>query len=177
MENYGELKEIVGFENYLISKDGKIFNKRNLNKCLCSWKDNVGYMQVVLRKNNKKCYKRVHRLVAKAFIPNPNNLPMVNHKDGNKTNNNVDNLEWCTNSQNTQDAYDKGYYKSTYKVPVKAIHKETGEVHIFRSIRKLAEELKLNRKTVSNILNGQKTTNNYDYYFEYIEIETLKNEN
>ena len=169
MEDYGELREIVGFEDYLVSKDGQVFSKRNPNKPLCIWKDNTGYMQVNIRKDKKKYYKRVHRLVAEAFISNPENLPMVNHKDGNKTNNNVDNLEWCTNSQNTQDGYNKGYYKSTYKVSVKAIHKETGKELIFRSIRQLSEDLRLNRKTVSNILNGTKTTNNYDYYFEYIE--------
>ena len=169
MENNGELREIVGFEDYLVSKDGRVFSKRNPNKPLCIWKDNTGYMQVNIRKDKKKYYKRVHRLVAEAFIPNPENLSMVNHKDGDKTNNNIDNLEWCTNSQNTQDGYNKGYYKSTYKVSVKAIHKETGEDLIFRSIRQLSEDLRLNRKTVSNILNGTKATNNYDYYFEYIE--------
>ena len=60
----------------------------------------MGYLQVVLHKNNKKYYKRIHRLVAEAFIPNPINLPQVNHINGDKTNNTVDNLEWIDNKNN-----------------------------------------------------------------------------
>lgn len=59
-------------------------------------KDYKGYCYVVITKNAKGVQKKVHRLVAMAFIPNPDNLPMVNHRDECKTNNNVDNLEWCT---------------------------------------------------------------------------------
>ena len=59
-----------------------------------------GYKQITLSKNNKRSTKKVHRLVAQAFIPNPDNLPDVNHKDENKHNNNVNNLEWCTKEYN-----------------------------------------------------------------------------
>lgn len=61
-----------------------------------------GYKQVCLTKDNKKSTKKIHRLVAMAFIPNPDNLPCVNHKDENKANNNVDNLEWCSFEYNTK---------------------------------------------------------------------------
>ena len=61
---------------------------------------NNGYYYVVLYKNAKRTFKTVHRLVAETFIPNPKNLPQVNHKDENKTNNYVDNLEWCNNEYN-----------------------------------------------------------------------------
>ena len=74
---------------------------------LCQWVDNVGYYQVSFRINGKKKYVRVHRLIAEAYIPNPLNYKQVNHKDGNKLNNSIDNLEWCTNSYNTQEGYDK----------------------------------------------------------------------
>ena len=59
-----------------------------------------GYYRLALCKNGKPKYYYIHRLVAKAFIPNPNNLPLVNHKDENKLNNNVNNLEWCDSEYN-----------------------------------------------------------------------------
>lgn len=59
-----------------------------------------GYLKVSLSKNHKRYYFRVHRLIAKTFIPNLNNYPEINHKDENKLNNNVDNLEWCTSKYN-----------------------------------------------------------------------------
>ena len=62
--------------------------------------DKDGYLYVVLSKNNKQKLFKIHRLVAEAFIPNPNNLPMINHKDENKQNNNAENLEWCDNKYN-----------------------------------------------------------------------------
>ena len=63
--------------------------------------DKKHYMEVNLSKNNKVTHYLIHRLVAQAFIPNPNNLPQVNHKDENRENNRVDNLEWCTAEYNT----------------------------------------------------------------------------
>lgn len=60
-----------------------------------------GYYSVGLMKNGKRVHKRIHRLVAEAFISNPDNLPQVNHKDENKLNNEVSNLEWCDNTYNT----------------------------------------------------------------------------
>lgn len=63
--------------------------------------DHCGYRHVILNRKNKN----VHRVIAETFIPNPNNLPCVNHKDGNKLNNQVTNLEWCTYSENTTHAY------------------------------------------------------------------------
>ena len=159
-------KEINGFEGYYISDIGKVYNKEN--KELCQWIDNVGYKQVNVRKDKKKYYKRVHRLVAEAFIPNPDNLPQVNHKDGDKTNNKVSNLEWISNKDNTQHGYDNGLYTTKHRcIGVIAISKEDGTKKEFSSIRSMCEELNLNRKTVSNILNGSKKTNNYPYIFKY----------
>lgn len=60
---------------------------------LCKWIDNTGYYQVVIRVNKKKKYIRVHRLIAETLIENPNNLPQINHKDSNKLNNSIENLE------------------------------------------------------------------------------------
>lgn len=66
------------------------------------------YYAVTLWMHNKAICRKVHRMVAEAFIPNPDNLPQINHKDGNKLNNHADNLEWCTAKQNARHAYDTG---------------------------------------------------------------------
>lgn len=92
--------DIKGYEGlYAVTKDGQIWSYRS-NKFLSSHISNSGYMRVHLSKNNVGKNYSVHRLVAEAFISNPKNYPCVNHKDENKLNNNVDNLEWCTNQYN-----------------------------------------------------------------------------
>ena len=83
---------------------GQIRNKTNGH--ILSWRKNKEYFSVAISVNKKAIYKLIHRLVAEAFIPNPNNFPEINHMDGNKENNCVENLEWCTRSQNLKHAYD-----------------------------------------------------------------------
>ena len=75
----------------------------------------TGYYNVNLSKNSKVKLSRVHILVAKAFIPNPNNYKLINHKDGNKLNNKVENLEWCNYTHNIKEAYRIGLRKNKYK--------------------------------------------------------------
>lgn len=92
--------DIEGYEGlYAITEDGNVWSYRR-NKFLIAKMSNCGYMRVVLSKNNVTTNYSVHRLVAKAYIPNPNNYPCVNHKDENKLNNCVENLEWCTHKYN-----------------------------------------------------------------------------
>lgn len=97
-------KDIKGYEGlYQVSNLGRIKSLGNLqNRKEKLLKVNIynGYCIVYLYKNNKKKSYLCHRLVAEAFIPNPDNLPQVNHKDENKLNNRVDNLEWCTSKYN-----------------------------------------------------------------------------
>ena len=160
-------KEIEGFENYIICTDGTVHNKKGHN--ISRWKDNVGYLQVKLSKKGKWYYKRVHRLVAEAFIPNPNNLKQVNHIDGDKTNNEVSNLEWIDNKNNTQHGYDNNLYHSKHRcIKIEVYDKITHQlINTYKSIRETANELNINRKTLSRILFDNKE-NNYNYDFKAI---------
>lgn len=96
-------KPVVGYEAlYEVSNWGRVKSlKFGKERILKQGKDKkTGYLHVVLCKNNIKKTFLVHRLVAEAFIPNPNNYKEVNHKDEDKTNNSVDNLEWCDRKYN-----------------------------------------------------------------------------
>lgn len=100
-------KELDNYNgNYFISDEGDIKNRQGL--VLKPAKQSKGYLSVVLSFNDKRVTQLVHRLVAQHFIPNPLNLPQVNHKDGVKTNNNKDNLEWTNSSDNLKHAYSIG---------------------------------------------------------------------
>lgn len=95
-------KDIEGYENlYRISNIGRV-QRVTSGRILRSYDVHLGYLQVHLCKDGKVKNMFVHRLVAMAFIPNPDNLPVVNHKDRNPSNNKVDNLEWCTQEYNSK---------------------------------------------------------------------------
>lgn len=107
-------RDIKGFEElYQVSNFGRIKSLEKYVKCnggsfrikkeqiLKPGKSKTGYLNVVLRKNNISYTYYVHRLVAEAFLPNPNNWLYINHKDENKHNNKANNLEWCTKKYNT----------------------------------------------------------------------------
>lgn len=108
-----EWRLISGYENYLVSDIGRVKNRRTgqiLKPGMSRW-----YLQVGLYKNGPRKGLRVHRLVAQAFIPNPDNLPEVNHINGDKTDNRAINLEWCTSSENGKHAYRIGLRKVSRK--------------------------------------------------------------
>ncbi len=92
-------------EDYDITKNGEIINKHT-GKCLKGQKNGKGYLRVGIGKK----LMFVHRLVATKYVPNPNNLPQVNHKDGNKLNNSADNLEWVSNQDNRNHALENGLH-------------------------------------------------------------------
>ena len=108
-----ECKFIPGYEGlYMIYKDGRVLScklgKTRTFKFLSISNKTGWYVRVNLRKNKRSKTFYVHRLVADAFLENTNNHCEVNHIDGNKQNNHVDNLEWCTHSMNIQHAFDTG---------------------------------------------------------------------
>lgn len=107
-------RDINGYEGlYQVSNYGEVKSMRNKKERIL--KPGItarGYEQVWLCKNGSKNKRFVHRIVAEAFIDNPNNYKVVNHIDGCKTNNNALNLEWCTQSHNIKHAYDNGLCKN-----------------------------------------------------------------
>ena len=100
--------DVAGYEGiYKISPHGEIFSSYQ-NRLLNAWVEKTGYRAVSLWKDSKPYRHTLHTLLAKAFIPNPNQLPEVNHKNGDKQNNALSNLEWVTSAQNIQHAFANG---------------------------------------------------------------------
>lgn len=93
------MKEIPNYNNYLIDENGNIYSKYS-NKLLKPFTHRDGYMRIGLYKDGQRKEFQIHRLVAITYLPNPHNLPQINHKDENKLNNSVENLEWCTGQYN-----------------------------------------------------------------------------
>ena len=174
MKIEGKIKYInlEGISEYYISEYGEVYSFKDKSsvKKLSQFIDNVGYKQVILYNDDgKRTYFRVHRLVGMFFLFETfEKGKVLNHKDGNKLNNNYKNLEWVTASENTKHAYKMNLYKSR-KCKVRAVHKISGVTLDFDSIRKCGETLSLNRKTITSILKGEKKNNNYEYEFYYID--------
>lgn len=99
VSNLGRIKSLERKTNYIYKKGGQHLIKEKIIK---QFQNKYGYLKCFLYKNGTRKTFNVHRLVAQAFIPNPNNLPQVNHKDENKKNNNIVNLEWCSNQYNAK---------------------------------------------------------------------------
>ena len=115
-----EWRPIEGYEGlYEVSNIGRVrsvdrfYYRLHKGKVLSPTKDRYGYLTVTLNCNGKSKTIKIHRLVAQAFLPNPDNLPQVNHKDEDKTNNNVDNLEWCTAKYNVNFGTRQERYRNT----------------------------------------------------------------
>lgn len=128
-------KDIVGYEGlYQVSNLGRIrsldrydrLGRFHKGKIRASKDNGKGYLVLPLKHNGVQKMISVHRTVAMAFIDNPNELPEVNHIDGNKTNNHSSNLEWCDRSANIQHAVDNGLHTNFGQKKVMCV--ETGEI-------------------------------------------------
>lgn len=162
------MKELSEFPNYAIDSQGMVWNIKR-SKSISRFKDNTGYYQSELSRDGKKYKRRIHSLMAQTYLTKPFEKACVNHKDGNKLNNEISNLEYVSNSENTRHAYEKGLYRSRTSLVITTTNKETGEKEAWKSIRSMCEVLGINRKTVSSILTGSKVTNNYKYEFNYVD--------
>lgn len=191
-----EWRPVVGFEDaYEVSNTGRV---RSIGRYVKSrWGQNwynmhelkiqtskKGYKTVVLHRDGDYYQKQVHRLVAEAFIPNPDNMEQVNHKDTDKANNNVSNLEWITPEENIRHAFKNGCFHRTERqsdhsrklqketarkkcICVGMIEPDTGEViGIFRSIKTAAAILGLSDEKISAVCKGKrKTTGGYNWQY------------
>ena len=138
-----EWRDVPGYEGlYEVSNFGRV--RRN-GKILKPSKDKDGYLQVSLSKNGIKT-TTIHRLVARAFIPNPQNLPQVNHKDEDKTNNTVDNLEWCTRE------YNMNYSQAK---PILQYDRLGNLIKEWPSAIKVEEELGIDHSSISKCCSGK----------------------
>lgn len=179
-----EWKDVLGYEGlYQVSSYGRVRNRHG--KEMSQFYDKDGYKVVVLNHNYKRKYRKVHRLVGIAFIDNPNNYPSINHKDENKNNNNVENLEWCTISYNNnygernkaisdkqkgkpryyakgENNYFWGKHFTAGKSPsarsVAKLDQEGNILKIYDCIVSAANDVKCNRSFITMVCQGKRKT-------------------
>lgn len=134
----------------------------NTIKILSSSLDSQGYVVFQLRKNGKLKRVRQHRLLCQLFIDNPDNKPCVNHKDGNKQNNSLSNLEWVTYSENTIHSYNNGLQKKIYGDACHNVKIKEADIPVIIDLikqgfnnKEIAEKYKVNASTISKLRNGK----------------------
>lgn len=157
-------KDIKGYEGlYQVSSYGRVKSFYGRTDFLKPGEDQKEYLRVALTKNKNTKTHKVHRLVAQAFIPNPENKPQINHKNGIKSDNRVENLEWVTQSENQKHAFKnnlisrKGYKNSQAKFTPEEVE-YIRKAYIPRSkefgTHALARKFNVHRKTISRIINN-----------------------
>ena len=155
-------KTIRDFPNYEVSETGQVRIKETqvIRK---NQIQHTGYEAILLSKDGRRKLCSIHRLVAEAFLENPDNLPVVNHKDENKLNNHVDNLEWCTHKYNVH--YSNSQQRASESRKLKIICIELNK--IYDSCKDAALELKVPRSSICHVLKG-KRNHTHGYHFSYL---------
>lgn len=162
-------KDVPFDSNYKVSNYGRIFSKRT-NKILKGELTEKGYIRVALTEHKRYL---VHCIVAQTFIPNPENKPQVNHIDGNKQNNYVDNLEWCTQSENMRHALKTGLKimpkgKDVYNARVVYQYdKNNNLIKRWECMSTASQTLKISQRDIVRVCKGKrKTCGGYIWKYE-----------
>ena len=168
--------------DYSISTEGEV-RKDSTNHMLSQSTQQQYKFVTLILEDKKQKRMRVHRLVAETFIPNPDNKPYVNHKDGNRSNNNVENLEWVTPSENTQHAFKTGLIKPGRGRQVTQYDLQGNEMMTFSSLTEAARETNSNQAKItlccqklylSKFIQGKKLLNAMKKAIYLIYIIVLK---
>ena len=171
-----ELRIISVTDDYYITPTGNVYRKYPTGYLLRKpYKNKNGYLYItIVESNGKKKTHRLHRLVAIAYIPNPNNYKIVGHKDNIKTNCSYDNLYWTTNSENIQKAVNDGLlindegYNDSQSFPVIVYDKDFNEIQKFGSVSECSKTLHISKSTVLRHCNHEiKTKTRTGYYFRF----------
>lgn len=170
--------QIKDFPDYYVTDTGDVYsiNYNHLGriKKLKLKKEKSGYVRIGLRKNSMSHFKNVHRLVAEAFIPNPENKPVVNHKNGIRDDNRVKNLEWCNQSENILYSYrvlNNGHRfgKDNPKSKIVLQIKDGKVVNKFYGVREAQRITGIERRSISGCCNNNpkfKTAGGYQWKYE-----------
>lgn len=168
-------------DRYSVSNFGNVkSNYANKERILKPYKNHDGYLMIDLRSPGKRKSISVHRLVAQAFIPNPDNLPEVNHKDENKTNNYVDNLEWCTTEYNCNYGTRNIRKGINCRKPICSVD-ENGNVTHYTSRIEASELTGVNDTSISKVLSGKfygnKTAGGLLWFYDDGNVDKIVKEN
>lgn len=156
----------------MVDDDLNIYSKRTGNK-LSPYIGSDGYVHIQYRDENHNPHRnRVHVIYAHCFIDNPNNYKYVNHIDSDKTNNNLSNLEWCSNSYNVYHGWHSGNRTHKNNTGVKVEDLNGNFIGEYKSIRQCSESLHLDRHKIARVLKKELPKKYLGYLFSYIESST-----